>query len=83
MAIVLQPERLDWNQSDVIPSKWVQISKIKLNLAKMTHGGCIHYKMTRKEPNQYTSTEMSKCNMNSIDFYYVEVQWNISAHYTQ
>ena len=39
----------------------------------MTDGGCIHYKMTRKEPNQYTSTEMSKCNINSIDFYYVEV----------
>ena len=25
----------------------------------MIDGGCIHYKMTRKEPNQYTSTETS------------------------
>ena len=25
----------------------------------MIDGGCIHYKMTRKEQNQYTSTEMS------------------------
>ena len=25
----------------------------------MIDGGCIHYNMTRKEPNQYTSTEMS------------------------
>ena len=59
MAIVLQSERLDWNQSNVITSELVQISKIELNLAKMIDGGCIYYKITRKEPNQYTSTEMS------------------------
>ena len=47
MATVLQPERLDWNQSDVVTSEWVQSSKIKLNLAKMIDGGCIHYEMKR------------------------------------
>ena len=25
----------------------------------MIDDGCIHYKITRKEPNQYTSAEMS------------------------
>ena len=34
MAIVLQPERWDWNQNDV------QISKIKLNLVRIIDGGC-------------------------------------------
>ena len=59
MAIVLQPERLELNQGNARALNSVQISKIKLNLARITDGGCLHYKMSRKEANQYTSTEMS------------------------
>ena len=49
MAIVLQLDRLDWNQSNVVTLNWVQISKIKLNIARIIDGGCTHYKMTRIE----------------------------------
>ena len=42
----------------------------------MINGGFIHYKMTRKEPNQYTSTEMSSnsVNMNEIRLELLMVQ---------
>ena len=59
MVIVLQSERLDWNQISTLVLKCIQISKIKLNLTRITDGGVLHYKMTRKEPNQHISTEMS------------------------
>ena len=59
MAIALQPERLYWNQSNVLTLSRVQISKVKLNLSRIIDGGRFQCKMTRKEPIQDTSTEMS------------------------
>ena len=47
MAIVLQPERLDWNQSSVFTLNLVPISKIKLNLARIIDSGWFHYIMAR------------------------------------
>ena len=40
MVIVLQPERLELNQSNEMALNRVQISKIKLNLARIIDSGC-------------------------------------------
>ena len=47
MVIVLQPERLDLSQSNVITLDWVQISKNEWNSARITDSGLFQYKMTR------------------------------------
>ena len=43
MAIVLQLERLELNQSNAMALNLVQISKIKLNLARIIDGGWFAY----------------------------------------
>ena len=40
MSIVLQPERLELNQISTQVLAWVQISRFKLNLVRITDGGC-------------------------------------------
>ena len=59
MAIVLQSERLDLNQSNVITLNWVQISINEWNSARIFNGGLNTYKITGKEPKQWITIELS------------------------
>ena len=40
MTIVLEPERPELNQNNAMELNWIQISKIRLNLARITESGC-------------------------------------------